>query len=517
MFTSFRSRLIGILLVINLCVLVLGTVSYYFLGEVGGRLELFTQGMYHRMEIATRLREAADTRAIAVRNLALLTDSDQRTKALREFDRRQAETAAALAELRQAAANAGVPKEVSEKIEKIGDVEGRYSPVAQSIVDTLKSGNHDEAVRLIQTACNPTLEELSNALHDYMMLTEQRTRAFVAETANRTGWQRIALLVIALSALTLAATLGYLLLQNVRKTLGAEPEHLTGYLDKLAGGDLSMASGQGGAVPGSLHDAIDRMKGQMRAVVEQVRQASDSIATGASEIASGNADLSSRTELQASNLQQTASAMEQMNQSVQHSTQSAQAAAGLAGSVSAAAEGGSAVMEKVTETMGAISQSSAKIGDIIGVIDGIAFQTNILALNAAVEAARAGEQGRGFAVVASEVRTLAQRSAEAAREIKTLVLASVERVDAGNSLVSEAGHAVGNIVNEVQRVAVLIQEIGRSAQEQSGGIADVSSSVGSLDQSTQQNAALAEQSAAAAENLRRQSERLAEAVGYFQL
>ena len=209
--------------------------------------------------------------------------------------------------------------------------------------------------------------------------------------------------------------------------------------------------------------------------------------------------------------------MEQMSRLVDHNAETARLATGLATAVSKSAAGGAEVMQRVTDTMAEITRSSARIGDIIGVIDGIAFQTNILALNAAVEAARAGEQGRGFAVVATEVRTLAQRSAEAAKEIKALIVNSSETVEAGAGLVTEAGHQVGNIVNEVQRVVDLIHEIGESAQEQSTGIAAVSASVNELDQGTQQNAALAEQSAAAAESLRLQSEELAQAVNFFRL
>jgi len=348
-------------------------------------------------------------------------------------------------------------------------------------------------------------------------LTDQRSRDFVADTTSTTAWQRVAMAVTALAAFGASVILGYLLWRNIQTTLGAEPEQLTRDLGQLAQGDLSVPALHAQMPAGSLLDAMTRMRIQVREVVEKVRHATDSIAVGTKEIASGNADLSHRTEHQASNLQRTAAAMEQMNHTVRHNADTARTATDLATAASGSAAEGSDVMQRVTDTMADISRSSAKIGDIIGVIDGIAFQTNILALNAAVEAARAGEQGRGFAVVASEVRSLAQRSAEAAREIKTLVSASIERVEIGTGLVTEAGLKVGNIVHEVQRVVALIHEIGQTAGEQSTGIANVSGAVNELDQGTQQNAALAEQSAAAADSLRTQSEQLAAAVNYFKL
>jgi len=515
MFSTFKSRLLGILLVINVCMLILGASSYYFLGSLGARLENFTNGIYHRLEISNQLREAVDARALAVRNLALLKDASLNAKALQEFDAKQKEIKDTLTELQKAIAIGNVPAEVTEKVNKIAEIEAKYSPVAQSIVNKIKDGKLDEAIADIQTVCTPTLIQLNSAIHDYMELTDKRTVNYVQETGKITTWQKTAMLITAIASLAISIVLGFMLQKNVLATFGAEPEILQGYLQQMADGKLSVSLNGTAGNAESLMSAISKMQSSMRQVVLQVRAASDSISKDSSEIASGNSDLSNRTEHQASELQRTASAMEEMNRSVQHNAESAQSASHLAQSVSTAAQGGSEVMHRVSETMDAISQSSAKIGDIIGVIDSIAFQTNILALNAAVEAARAGEQGRGFAVVASEVRTLAQRSAEAAREIKTLVNTSVERVESGAALVSEAERTVGNIVHEVQRVTTLIQDIDHSVQEESRGISDVSNSVNALDQTTQQNAALAEQSAAAAQSLRQEADRLAQAVSYF--
>ena len=263
--------------------------------------------------------------------------------------------------------------------------------------------------------------------------------------------------------------------------------------------------------------SLAQMQDSLRSLVGQVRSSSDSIGTASAEIATGNQDLSSRTEQTSSNLQQTASSMEQLTGTVRQSADSARQASQLASSAAEVAARGGAVVSQVVATMEDINASSKKIADIIGVIDGIAFQTNILALNAAVEAARAGEQGRGFAVVAAEVRSLAQRSAEAAKQIKGLIGASVDKVEGGSRLVADAGQTMKEIVGSVQRVSDIIGEITAAASEQSDGIGQVNGAVTQLDQMTQQNAALVEESAAAAESLKEQAVRLAEVVGMFKV
>ena len=316
----------------------------------------------------------------------------------------------------------------------------------------------------------------------------------------------------------LAAAAGCLLGWLIARSITAPIDQAVRVAQTVAAGDLTadivVASRD---ETGQLLAALKTMNESLFRVVTAVRAGSDSIATGSAQIAGGSTDLSQRTEEQSSNLQQTAASMEELTATVQNSAESAHQASQLANSASAAAAEGGAVVGRVVATMGEISASSRRIADIIGVIDGIAFQTNILALNAAVEAARAGEQGRGFAVVAGEVRSLAQRSAEAAKEIKSLIGASVEKVDAGSRLVGDAGAAMDDIVGRVRRVSELIGEISNAAGEQRSGIGQVNDALGQLDRVTQQNAALVEESAAAAGSLLRQADKLVEAVRVFTL
>ncbi len=311
---------------------------------------------------------------------------------------------------------------------------------------------------------------------------------------------------------------GILMAWTIARSVAAPVKDAVRAAETIASGDLTQRIDSARRDElGDLLRSVGRMQESLRTLVGQVRSSTDNIGTASAEIASGNQDLSARTEQTASNLQQTASSMEQLTGTVKQSADSARQANQLAASAAEVAQRGGSVVSQVVSTMDEINASSRKISDIIGTIDGIAFQTNILALNAAVEAARAGEQGRGFAVVAGEVRTLAQRSAEAAREIKALIGASVEKVDTGSKLVADAGSTMGEIVASVQRVTDIIGEITAAASEQSDGIGQVNTAVTQLDQMTQQNAALVEQSAAAAESLKDQAQRLAQVVASFRL
>ncbi|MBG6081697.1 methyl-accepting chemotaxis protein [Rubrivivax gelatinosus] len=378
-------------------------------------------------------------------------------------------------------------------------------------------GDSDAAGKLLM---GPVLEKqriLFKAVDASTRLQQSKAKE-VAQAALETS-SRSSLLLASLAVLmaVIGAAVTWALVRSLRSSLGAEPGELGQIAQRVASGDLSPVAGTADAPRNSVLESLAAMQESLTRIVTQVRASSDSIATGSSQIATGNADLSQRTEEQASNLQQTAASMEQLSSTVKQNAETAQEANRMAGAAADAASQGGALVGTVVTTMQDIAHSSRKIAEIIGTIDGIAFQTNILALNAAVEAARAGEQGRGFAVVAGEVRTLASRSAEAAKEIKSLIGASVEKVEIGTRQVDEAGESMTHIVSQVQRVSQLIGEITNATVEQSSGISQVGDAVGQLDQVTQQNAALVEESAAAAESLRIQAARLTELVGVFKL
>jgi methyl-accepting chemotaxis protein len=348
-------------------------------------------------------------------------------------------------------------------------------------------------------------------------LVDASMQALHAALTERVAHDRQVLIALIATIAVLGSAAAVLMLTISRTTSGALKSAVQ-MAEAVAAGNLGARIDlQRRDEIGQLGNALQRMNGSLLSIVRQVRTSSDSIATGSAQIASGSLDLSQRTEEQAANLEQTAASMEELTATVRQNSATAAQATTLAQQARSAAEEGGSVVGRVVSTMHGISEASRRIADITGVIDSIAFQTNILALNAAVEAARAGEQGRGFAVVASEVRALAQRSAEAAREIKALVGASVEQAATGTQLVDEAGRSVQAIVGRVQRVSELIHEISAASQEQAQGIGQVGDAVNQLDQVTQQNAALVEESTAAADSLRQQAARLATLVGSFRL
>jgi methyl-accepting chemotaxis protein len=377
----------------------------------------------------------------------------------------------------------------------------------------LAFSDHD-AAQAKYPAFEATFTNLEKVMGELGDLIEARATATQTESEAASAIARTVIAVTAVASGVFFMLMGHLVSRGVVGPIGQAMK----IAQTVASGDLTSHIEVTGTDEASqLLLALKTMNDSLIKTVGTVRQSSENIATGSSEIATGNADLSHRTETQASNLQQTAASMDQLSSTVQNNADTARQATQLANSASDVAAKGGAVVAQVVGTMAEIAQSSRKINDIIGVIDGIAFQTNILALNAAVEAARAGEQGRGFAVVASEVRSLAQRSANAAKEIKSLINDSVEKVQTGSRLVDDAGSTMDDIVSQVRRVTDLIGEISSATQEQTAGIGLVSSAVAQLDQVTQQNAALVEESAAAAESLKHQAACLVDAVSVFRL
>ena len=375
----------------------------------------------------------------------------------------------------------------------------------------------DEATGALFAEVRPTQDVFFRAVNDLMeyQKTQMHATATAArDTADTAGaW----LAGLAAAATLVGAFVARVLTRSVTRAVGGEPEDAVRIAGAIAEGDLGVVIPVRKADRHSILAAMRTMRDRLAEVVEQVRSSSDSVATGSAQIATGNADLSQRTEEQASNLQQTAASMEELTITVQTNAQTAAEAHRLATDAAEAAALGGAAQGQIVATIGEIAASSRRIAEIIGVIDGIAFQTNILALNAAVEAARAGVQGRGFAVVATEVRSLAQRSASAAKEIKALIEQSSRRVDAGVQQVNAAGATMEAIVAQARRVSELVGEISNASAEQASGIGQVGSAVTQLDQVTQQNAALVEESAAAAESLRAQATRLTEVVSVFRL
>jgi methyl-accepting chemotaxis protein len=343
--------------------------------------------------------------------------------------------------------------------------------------------------------------------------TQQAHEAWAQSQATY-GSAKTLLISIIVLASALAAALGW----YISRTIATPITEAVKSAREIASGDMTVSiHAQGTDETAQLLNALDEMRQGLATVVAQVRHGSESVATASAEIAQGNQDLSARTESQASALEETAASMEELSSQVKQNADNARQANQLAASASTVAVRGGEVVGRVVQTMKEINDSSRKISDIISVIDGIAFQTNILALNAAVEAARAGEQGRGFAVVASEVRSLAGRSADAAKEIKSLINASVERVEQGSILVDEAGTTMTEVVGSIRRVSDLVGEISSASDEQSSGVAQVGEAVTQMDQATQQNAALVEQMAAAASSLKSQASELVQTVAIFKL
>ncbi|ABC39064.1 methyl-accepting chemotaxis protein [Burkholderia thailandensis] len=497
-------------------VLLVSVLALHALGDANDRFASYVSGISARAEAAEEVRTAVDRRAIAARNLVLVTKPADVELEKAAVTQAEDDVQTQLRRLKELIANApDSGAKARSLVADIDRVEAQYGPVALAIVNAALNNRHDEAITMMNDQCRPLLAQLVKATNAYSEYTRVRAQEMVRESADHYASQRLLLLALCSAAIGAAAIAAILIARGLTRALGAEPATLGDVTRRVANGDLSPVAGAQSAPSGSVLASMGEMQASLVRLIGQVRTAADSIATGSSQIASGNQDLSSRTEHQASSLQETASSMEELTSTVRQNAENAQQASSLAANASEVAQKGSAVVGQVVDTMTDISQSSEKVAEITGIIEGIAFQTNILALNAAVEAARAGEQGRGFAVVASEVRSLAQRSSSAAKEIKDLISASVQKIHDGSGLASEAGKTMTEVTQAVARVTDIMGEIAAASGEQSRGIEQVNQAIAQMDEVTQQNAALVEEAAAASKSLEEQGRQLTQAVSFF--
>lgn len=514
---TLRAKLAYAFGLLALIVVLVCCFAVKMLADANDRLENIVHGIGAREEQLALVRHAIDRRAIAARNLVLVTRPEDVATEKERVTTAHRETTERMTKLKEMMKAPDVPEEARRFVAEMDKIEQAYGPVALDIVEKALGGKRDEAIAKMNDECRPLLASMGKVARAYTEFISARVRNVVTVATDAYRSQRNLLIGACLLTVLLAVGTGVLISRSVLRELGADPAELRDAIRLVAEGDLSVRIRSVAGDEASIMAAAARMQASLSGLVSSVRANAESVATASAQIAQGNQDLSARTERQASALQQTAATMDELGTTVRNNADSAKQADRLARSASAVAAEGGDVVGKVVTTMRGINDSSRKIGDIIGVIDGIAFQTNILALNAAVEAARAGEQGRGFAVVASEVRSLAQRSAEAAKEIKALIGRSVEQVEQGTVLVDQAGKTMAEIVGSIQRVSDIVGEITSASGEQNTGVQQVGEAVTQMDQATQQNAALVEQGAAAAESLKAQAQQLVQAVATFKL
>ncbi|WP_323666823.1 methyl-accepting chemotaxis protein [Pectobacterium punjabense] len=498
-------------IIIGLMVAVLGRVHLLDLGE---DIESLSEKNLTSLILIQDAKSGFDAVARSVRTIGLTDNRNRIQEEKRLIDQQIARNTETLSKLYE---NLSEP-ETRSLLDNLTQARPAYRDAVNKAVELGVSENAEERAQAVQLMVNEmqaTQAPVFAALDSMTELQKKRTLEMTASAMQEARSDGNTLIFFAALAVLVGILVSVLITRTIKNLLGGEVAYAAQIAQAVAQGNLAVAVN---LRPGDDHSVLAAMNGMRKSlssIVEQVRESSESIATGASQIAAGSTDLSQRTEEQAANLQQTAASMEEMSQTVRQNSDTVRNAVQLAQAASnTAAKGGEAV-SNIVITMREITHSSQKIGDIISVIDGIAFQTNILALNAAVEAARAGEQGRGFAVVAGEVRSLAQRSATAAKEIKELIGHSVEKVETGSALVGDAGMTIEELVRQARHVADLINEIGVTTQEQESGVSQIHDAVNQLDQVTQQNAALVEQSASAADSLSDQAAHLVELMKVF--
>ena len=496
----------GLTLLLTLLLAVLGLTR---MSQIQGHLDEVAGSRMTKLKLVGTLRDAVQTGAISIRNLVLLTDENAmagETRRIREQREIYAETSKKLA----AVATSEAEKSL---LARISEMRARTEPVLDKAME-FAMGNPIAATQLLMDKARPAQNQWLKSLEAMDAFQEKETAKAVA--AGETAYASALALMLSMAALSLA--LGGFIAWRITRSITTPIQHAVKIAETIAAGDLSSRiESESSDEVGQLLQALKHMNDNLVKLVGEVRTGTDAVATASKQISAGNLDLSSRTESQAASLEETASSMNELTSTVRQNAENARQANRLVVATAEVAAKGGHIVGQVVGTMASIKESSRRIADIIGVIDGIAFQTNILALNAAVEAARAGEQGRGFAVVASEVRNLAQRSASAAKEIKALIEDSVCKVDAGSELVNDAGKTMDAIVSSVEHVTDIMSEIAAASQEQSAGIEQVNQAVSQMDEVTQQNAALVEEAAAAAESLRNQATWLADAVSVFRL
>ena len=510
---SIRARLYFGTIFSLVLLVIIGAMGFIALDRTRGTLEVLFSQRVQTLTDMSDLRTALGDLRRAEKDIIINFNNTVEVAALREsWGKTLAALRKSLADVRQVqAGDAAFVAAIDKSLDEIKQYEAGIVPIFDQIeraqIDGAGGGAYADRLKTHMEATDQLFSRLATSAREQMQEARQGVDTLAATMSGLIG----VALVLALAVLI---PLTYLSVRSITRSL-AQARDLA---ERIAGGDLSRdTQALNHDEVGQLVTAMGRMQQSLRGLVRQVQDAAGNISTASSEIATGNHDLSQRTEQTAANLEEAASSMEMLTSTVQQSAQASRQASDFASSAAEVAARGGAVVSQVVSTMDQITTSSRKIADITGVIDSIAFQTNILALNAAVEAARAGEQGRGFAVVASEVRSLAQRSAGAAKEIKELIGSSVERVEDGSRLVSQAGQTMTEIVGSVRRVSGIIHEITASAAEQSDNIGHISQSVTQLDRMTQQNAALVEQSTAASESLREQALQLTRAVSQFKL